>query len=120
MGNSTAKELAGLGAKSRAGMLQCGFVPRQAFERVNLVALIRWTQADTDHGCTSRDLPGGGVLKDRSHHPQEPSTSTCAGISDMEAQEGEQIDKLVEANKPELQKKITAIAYAQVTCETQP
>ncbi|KAJ8534953.1 hypothetical protein K7X08_016681 [Anisodus acutangulus] len=27
--------------------------------------------------------------------------------------EGEQIDKLVEANKPELQKKITAIAYAQ-------
>ncbi|KAK4370311.1 hypothetical protein RND71_009786 [Anisodus tanguticus] len=32
---------------------------------VNLVALIRWTQADTDHVCTSRDLPGGGVLKDR-------------------------------------------------------
>ncbi|KAK4371812.1 hypothetical protein RND71_007196 [Anisodus tanguticus] len=27
---------------------------------VNFVALIRWTQADTDHVCTSRDLPGGG------------------------------------------------------------
>ncbi|KAK4364454.1 hypothetical protein RND71_015812 [Anisodus tanguticus] len=37
---------------------------------------------DTDHGCTSRDLPGGGVLKDRSHHPQEPSTGTCAGKID--------------------------------------
>ncbi|KAK4341122.1 hypothetical protein RND71_039623 [Anisodus tanguticus] len=32
---------------------------------VNLVALIRWTQADTDHVCISRDLPGGGVPKDR-------------------------------------------------------
>ncbi|KAK4342944.1 hypothetical protein RND71_038760 [Anisodus tanguticus] len=38
---------------------------------VNLVALIRWTQADTDHVCTSRDLPGDGVLKDRSHHLQD-------------------------------------------------
>ncbi|KAK4356317.1 hypothetical protein RND71_025288 [Anisodus tanguticus] len=38
---------------------------------VNLIALIRWTQADTDHVCTSRDLPGGGVLKDRSHHLQD-------------------------------------------------
>ncbi|KAK4342594.1 hypothetical protein RND71_038410 [Anisodus tanguticus] len=34
--------------------------------------------------------------------------------------EGEQIDKLVGANKPELQKKITAIADTQVACQTQP
>ncbi|XP_016541801.1 thioredoxin H9 isoform X3 [Capsicum annuum] len=34
--------------------------------------------------------------------------------------EGEQIDKLVGANKPELQKKITAIADTQVACEKQP
>ncbi|KAK4344965.1 hypothetical protein RND71_035141 [Anisodus tanguticus] len=41
---------------------------------VNLVALIRWTQADTDHVCTSRDLPSGGVLKDRSpSSPGRPS-----------------------------------------------
>ncbi|KAK4359563.1 hypothetical protein RND71_021792 [Anisodus tanguticus] len=34
--------------------------------------------------------------------------------------EGEQLDKLVGANKPELQKKIIAIADTQVACETQP
>ncbi|XP_009777864.1 thioredoxin H9 [Nicotiana tabacum] len=34
--------------------------------------------------------------------------------------DSQQIDKLVGANKPELQKKITAIADTQVVCETQP
>ncbi|CAN4115837.1 unnamed protein product [Withania somnifera] len=33
--------------------------------------------------------------------------------------EGSQIDKLVGANKPELQKKITAIADTHVACDSQ-
>uniref|UniRef100_M1CXH6 Thioredoxin h n=3 Tax=Solanum TaxID=4107 RepID=M1CXH6_SOLTU len=34
--------------------------------------------------------------------------------------DGEQIDKLVGANKPELQKKITTVADTHVACEPQP